>query len=141
MMSPNRNDMAHWLDDYPALRVMQKTITASDYNRIRLGLSREKLPWRIELKKFRCLYCVLDETAWVCIDECQDDLPILAWRDFNVSQRDSLESPVTCRLFLFHTHAGLIMGSALEALVEAIEEHFKNREIPRYPVSDLSKNE
>lgn len=133
--------MAKWIDDFPALRIMQKTISAYDYNRIRLGLSREKLPWRLNLETFRCLQCVLDETAWVCYDECQDDLPILAWTEFNVSQRESLESPVSCQLRLYHTHAGLVMGPALDALVEAVEKHFKNLEFSRYPVSDISKNE
>lgn len=133
--------MVRWFDEIPALRIMQKTITADDYNRIRLGMSREKLPWRLNLEKFRCLQCVLEETAWVCVDECQDDLPILAWTDFNVSQRDSLESPVTCQLRLYHTHAGLVMGAALEALVETVTEHYRNKEFPRYPVSDLNKNE
>lgn len=133
--------MAQWFDDYPAMRVMRKTIAAEDYNRIRLGLSREKLPWRLELKELRCLYCVLDDTAWVCIDECQDDLPILAWTEFDVSQRESLESPVFCRLRLYHAHAGLIMGPALEALADTVEEHYNKKEIPSSPVSDLSKNE
>ena len=133
--------MAHWLDEYPVLRVMQKIITAGDYNRIRLGLSRERLPWRFELKQFRCLQCVLDETAWVCVDDCQNDLPILAWTDFNVARRESLESPVHCQLRLYHVHAGLVMGTALEALVETVDEHYKNRKFSRYPVSELSRNE
>lgn len=133
--------MAQWLDEYPVLRVMQKTITAEDYNRIRLGMSREKLPWRFELKQFRCLQCVLYETAWVCVDECQDDLPILAWTDFNVAQRESLESPVYCKLRLYHVHAGLVMGTALEALVETVDEHYKNKNFSRYPVSELSRKE
>ena len=133
--------MAQWHEDYPTLRVMHKTITADDYNRIRIGLSREKLPWRIKLTRIRCLQFVLNETAWVCIDECQDDLPIMAWADFNTEQRESLEDPVSCRLHLYHTHAGLVMGNALDALVESIEEHCKNKDIPHYPVSGIDRNE
>ena len=132
--------MAHWLDDFTVLRVVPKVITADDYNKIRIGLSHEKLPWLTSLKQFRCLQCVLDETTWACIDECQNNLPILAWTDFKVSERESLGSPVQCQLLLFHVHAGLIMGSALDALVETVEEHYKSTECPHYPVSNVSEH-
>ena len=131
--------MAQWHYEYPALRVMKKFITAEDYNRIRIGLSREKLPWRLNTSKIRCLQFVLNESAWVCVDECQEDLPILAWTDFEVAERDSLEAPVSCKLRLYHTHAGLVMGSVLEALVETVESHYKNRDLPHFPVSELAR--
>lgn len=133
--------MAQWHDDYPALRVIKKIISAEDYNRIRIGLSREELPWRLNTPKIRCWQFVLNESAWVCIDECQDDLPILAWTDFEVARRESLEAPISCKLHLYHMHAGLVMGLALETLVETVETHYKNRNFPHFPVSELTRKE
>lgn len=117
--------MQHWLDHYPALRIMHKRIAAAEYNCIRVSLLRESLPWRITLRQFRCLHCIIDDLAWVCIDESHNDLPILAWTNFNTAQRSRLDAPVDCELRLFHMHAGLIMGTALDALYETIASHNK----------------
>jgi hypothetical protein len=114
--------MTHWVDDYTPLRVMPKVLAAEDYNRIRLGLLRSRSPWRIQLEQPRCLAAILDDTAWVCVDECQNAIPILAWTNFNAHRRAALDTPVECELRLYHMHAGLVMGSVLEALVAAVVE-------------------
>lgn len=132
--------MAYWLDEYPPLRVMSKSIAADDFNRIRLGLLRMPLPWRIPLKEFRCLHCVLDETAWVCIDECYNNLPVLAWTKFKIARRAALDTPIECELHLFHMHAGLLMGAALEALATAVTEHCRPGSHDHYPLSVLEQD-
>lgn len=119
--------MSHWLDDYAALRVVPKTIAAEDYNGIRLGLLRRRLPWHLPMPQFRCLSCQLDDTSWACIDECHNGLPILAWRNFNTARRHALNEDVECELHLYHMHAGLVMGRILEALVESVIEHNKSQ--------------
>jgi hypothetical protein len=129
--------MAHWIDEYPPLRIMRKQIAAADYNRIRLGLLRESLPWRVPLNGLRCLQCILDQSAWVCVDECQNNLPILAWTSFKTAQRTALNAPVECELRLYHIHAGLMMGEALDALNDAVAEHHNAHVLRRYPVTEL----
>lgn len=132
-------DMAitHWLDDYPTLRILPKRIAAVDYNSIRLGLLRERLPWRVPLKRFRCLLGILDESAWVCVDECHNYLPILAWTNFKTAQRTALDAPVECELRLYHMHAGLVMGEVLESLAHAVTELSRSYSPDRYPVTEL----
>lgn len=117
--------MQHWLEQYPALRIMQKQIAATDYNSIRLGLLHNPLPWRLPLKQIRCMCCLLDKHAWVAIDECQNDQPILAWTNFKLAERNALDAPVECELHLFHMHAGLIMGKVLDTLQETVLHHNK----------------
>ena len=129
--------MAHWLSEFPAIRVMPKQLAAEDYNRIRLSLLRERLPWRIPLHDMRCLTCILDETNWVCIDECHNSQPILAWTNFQSAQRQALNAPVACELHLFHMHAGLVMGPALEALIAAVTQHQKEHAIYNQLVAKL----
>jgi len=129
--------MSHWLEAYSALRVMRKRIDAEIYNRIRVSLLREHLPWRVPLPSIRCLACVLDEHAWVCVDECHNNLPIMAWTNFRIAQREALDAPVDCELQLFHMHAGLIMGSALEALAEAVAAHARELGHIELPVTEL----
>lgn len=111
-MSPTRN--------LPPLRTLPKWMQASYYNRVRLALKRLGRPLRVSLVTHRGLETILDDEVWVCVDATRDDLPVLAWRAFEVRGRDSLHEPVACRLELYHHRAGLIMGSALEALEETL---------------------
>lgn len=130
--------MGHWLEEYPALRVMQKSIAAQDYNRIRLGLLREQLPWLVPVPGFRCLRAIVEESAWICVDECQNGLPILAWTHFDTA-RSALDAPVSCLLRLYHVKAGLVMGSVLEALAEAAAEYRKTQSKSCPSVSALKR--
>jgi hypothetical protein len=107
--------------ELPALRSFPKRLEASCYNRVRLALGRFGRPLRLPLPQHRGLEAILDDDAWVCVDTTCDDLPVLAWLAFAVRGRSSLHEPVDCRLELYHWHAGLIMGTALEALDEALK--------------------
>ncbi len=109
-------------DSFIALRIFPKCIDASCYNAIRLALRRIANPLRVDLPLHRGLSVILDDNVWFCVDSLHNDLPVLAWCDFEVRKRNSLQEPVNCRLHLYHTHAGLIMGSALEALESAVHQ-------------------
>jgi hypothetical protein len=106
--------------EFPPLRSLPKRLEAAYYNRVRLALRRLGRPLRVALPQHRGLEAILDNDAWVCVDTTRDDLPVLAWRAFGTHGRDSLHKPVDCRLELYHWHAGLIMGTALEALDTAL---------------------
>jgi hypothetical protein len=106
--------------EFQPLRSLPKRLEAAYYNRVRLALSRLGRPLRVALPQHRGLEAILDNDAWVCVDTTRDDLPVLAWRAFGTRVRESLHEPVDCRLELYHWHAGLIMGTALEALDTAL---------------------
>ncbi|EDZ65482.1 hypothetical protein NOC27_2162 [Nitrosococcus oceani AFC27] len=109
-------------DETTPLRVLSKTIEATHFNRVRLALRRLGRPLRVELPAHRGLEVVLDNQMWLCVDGLHKDLPILAWRSFDTAERYGLHEPVDCELCLYHSHAGLIMGSALEQLSEALAQ-------------------
>ena len=106
--------------EFPPLRSLPKRLEAAYYNRVRLALRRLGCPLRVALPRHRGLEAILDDDAWLCVDTTRDDLPVLAWRAFATCGRNSLHEPVDCRLDLYHWHAGLIMGTALEALDAAL---------------------
>ncbi|MGB7932444.1 MAG: hypothetical protein WCH04_09495 [Gammaproteobacteria bacterium] len=108
------------LREFPPLRSLPKRLEAAYYNRVRLALSRLGCPLRVALPQHRGLEAILDNDVWVCVDTMRDDLPVLAWRAFGTRGRTSLHEPVDCRLDLYHWHAGLIMGTALDALDMAL---------------------
>jgi len=111
--------------DLPPLRVLPKVIEATTFNMARLALRRVANPLRMRLVGHRGLDVILSEDLWLCVDTCSADLPILAWRDFDVHRREALHAPIECRLYLYHLHAGLIMGTALERLADMLVVLFR----------------
>ena len=110
--------MALNLQNIVPLRTLPKVVEAGCYNRIRLALARRNNPLHIELPTLRIQF-ILDKKAWLAISSI-NEAPLLAWTVFNTKQR-ALHEPVTCQLHLYHIHAGLIMGTALEALDAAVK--------------------
>ncbi|MBI3562965.1 MAG: hypothetical protein HY080_14740 [Gammaproteobacteria bacterium] len=106
------------------IRIFPKSITADCYNRIRTLTRHLTLPLRVDLPGHRGLQAVLDSTEWLVVNSLDQDELIMAWMDFAVAQRQGLQEPVQCQLYLYHMHAGLIMGSVLDDLLQAVERTF-----------------
>lgn len=112
------------IDSIRPLRVIPKTIEAVCYNHVRLALRRLSNPLRVDLPDHPGLEIILNDHHWLCIDSIYDDQPIMLWLDFDTcSHNQALHNPVPCQLRLYHTHAGLVMGSALDALDQALIEN------------------
>jgi hypothetical protein len=104
-----------------SLHSLSKTIEAACYNRVRLSLARSKRPLRVALPGHRGLEMILENRYWLCVDSLLDDLPVLALHEFETANRSELHAPVRCQLSFYQPHAGLVMGSVLDALQEALE--------------------
>lgn len=116
--------------DCTALRTFPKRIDATCYNRVRLALRRLGRPLRIAIDYHRGLEMILDDQCWLCVDCFHHDAPILAWCRFDTTDRWDLHAPVPCSLEVYHLHGGLVMGSVLEALEQALNQRL-NGESPR----------
>lgn len=108
--------MVDILEGLTPIRVLPKQMDAACYNRIRVALLRGRTPLRVAVPHHRGLEVIFTDKAWLCVDSTWEDQPILSWSQFDISGRHGLHEPVNCRLSLYHMHAGLVMGSALEAL-------------------------
>ncbi|MFK5986532.1 MAG: hypothetical protein QM479_14075 [Pseudomonadota bacterium] len=104
--------------DMPVYEQQQVEVTAQIYNlwcRAKLRLS---CPVRFPLKDYRGLVMILDKREWLCADETQNDLPVIAWLDFCDKRRDNLHLPIPCTLNYYHYAADKISAQVLE-LVQA----------------------
>lgn len=108
--------------DIPPLRALPKQVEAAFYNRVCLALHRIGCPLRLQLPAHKGLAVILDHGGWLCVDAARNDQPVLAWHAFEVQGRASLHEPVACRLALYHTCAGLLMGTVLDALEEVLKD-------------------
>lgn len=122
--------MDNQVDCLEPLHIMSKVIEATCYNHVRLALLRIANPLRISLPNHRGLEIILHNKYWLCVDSLQNDQPIMAWCDFNTHKHNSgLLEPIPCKLRFFHTHASLIMGSALDALNQTLTERFASKPV------------
>ena len=104
------------LDDLPAFDIRDSQLRAQDFNLVHIALKRLGMPLRIELPRLRTLDFVFEKDAWIIVDRSLNDIPIVAWLDFQESHRSTLHEPILCQRRTYHTHATIIIDKAFEAM-------------------------
>ena len=108
--------------DVPAFAQRDDTMEAALYNLWRRARRHLRLPLRIAIPgPHHGAVLLLEEHEWVCVDERNNDLPLLAWVDFQDQGRDALHEPVACTLNYYHYAASRLRKPALEAMREELE--------------------
>ncbi len=117
--------------DTPYLAQRNGEVDARLYNLWRRAKLHFALPMRLPLVGYAGLVMILDENEWVCADEHQNNIPILAWVEFEDQGRDNLHLPVKCKLNHYHfaaskvrSHSLLLMQDELEKRLHEDESHF-----------------
>jgi hypothetical protein len=108
------------IDDVPAYEIAPYQMDAAVYNQIKLALLRLGSPLRFRLPSLRDLDIELDNDAWVCVDRSLNDVPVLAWTDFETGHRDSLVQPLACEVRFYHAHAEKIIGRLFQDVLATI---------------------
>ncbi|MHB1914864.1 MAG: hypothetical protein ACYCPX_09415 [Acidiferrobacteraceae bacterium] len=101
------------------LKTVPKSVDARCYNKVRLALLRLPHPVHVELPRLR-LEMILERDCWMA-RSLADGAPMLSWTGFD-SRGRALHEAVPCELHLYHVHAGLLMGNALEHLCAALDQ-------------------
>lgn len=117
--------MSTRLDDVPAHKVETTYIEAARFNRVKLALLRLDNPIRLSLPGLKGMDVILEEETWVCVDRTLYDLPVIAWTDFDVLQRDNLHKPILCKQLLYHVHASVIIESVLSSMDFLLDERLR----------------
>lgn len=63
---------------------------------------------------------ILEDHEWVCVNEPQNDLPVLAWVDFEDRGRDALHLPVKCKINYYHFAASKVRADVLDLMEELL---------------------
>ena len=75
----------------------------------------------------RTLDFLLDEETWIIVDRSLNDIPVMAWLDFETKDR-SLHEPLNCTLNLYHVHATIIQPRVIEAMTLLLGEKLAAQE-------------
>ena len=103
------------LQNVPVYDGVNSSVPAEHFNLARIGLKRLQSPLRMPLPHPRPLDLILEDDAWIVVDRELNDVPVLAWLDFETRNR-GLHEPVPCRRNLYHAREEIIVGKVLEAM-------------------------
>ena len=109
------------LTNIPVYERLKSTVSAEHFNLVQIALKRLGSPVRLKLPKLRTLDFLLDEETWIIVDRSLNDIPVMAWLDFDTKDR-SLHEPLNCTLNLYHAHASIIQPRVIEAMTLLLGE-------------------
>ena len=115
--------MSGRLDDIPVYELIEASVTAANYNLVQIAFKRLGEPIEIPLTGLRRLELILDRDAWIVVDHDMNDIPILAWTDFQIEGRSELHKSIPCKMKTYHMHAKVI----LERVAEFMEKELAKR--------------
>jgi hypothetical protein len=108
--------------DLPVYATRRTEIPAPRFNRARLALLRLGGPLALHVEPLKHMAVIVDDDAWICVDEVLNEYPIVAWTDFDTVGRSSLHEAVKCRVLLFHEHAERILDIVLDNMDRMLAE-------------------
>lgn len=121
--------MVSRLDGVPVYEQWRASLAAADFNRVQLALKRLGEPLRITLANLRNLELVLDHDAWIVVDRGLNEIPVLAWTDFQMEGRAALHEPIPCVVKSYHAHSALIRERVLSLMRQALAQRLAERRV------------
>ena len=121
------------LADLPYYSRVDTVLDAALYNRVHIGLRRLACPLRVSLPMLRSLDIILDTETWIVVDVSLNDMPVMAWLDFQADRREALHTPIPCRLQTYHCHADIIRPQVLETIADELARRLESHAQPPLP--------
>lgn len=120
--------MSSRLDDIPVYELIETTVPAAEFNLARLALKRLGNIIHIPLVGLRKLELIIDTEDWIVIDNDLNEIPVLAWTDFETEGRTSLHEPIPCKLKTYHAHAQMILEQVQEFMEKELSKRIAERQ-------------
>lgn len=114
--------MSSRLDGIPVYQQQPATLAAADFNRVQLAFKRLGKTVHITLTGLRSLQLILENDAWVVADGALNNVPVLAWTDFQIDDRVDLHLPVRCVLKMYHAHGQVILDQVMARMETELQE-------------------
>jgi hypothetical protein len=89
---------------------------ANYFNRAQTALKRAREQIRFKIPTLNHLDLIVQKDAWIVVDRVLNDMPVVAWTDFQTEGRDNLHEPIPCERRLYHFAARMIVNTTLQAM-------------------------
>jgi hypothetical protein len=127
-------------DEVPVYEYRDGVIVAQHYNTVQTAFKRLGEEIRLSIPKLKTLDLILQHDAWIVVDRAFNDVPVVAWTNFDTERRDALHTPIHCQLRLYHANGGVIIKRVLEAMELLLGERLSEMDSPhtvlRFPHHD-----
>lgn len=95
-------------------------IEAHYFNQAHTALKRIGRQIRFKIPTLNHLDLIVQDDAWIIVDRVLNDVPVVAWTDFQLEGRDSLHEPISCEIRLYHFAARMVLKTTLDAMEEIL---------------------
>jgi len=95
-------------------------VDAHYFNQAQTALKRIGQQMRFKIPTLNHLDLILQEDAWIIVDRVLNDIPVVAWTDFQTEGRDNLHKPVACEIRLYHFAARMVLKTTLDAMEDIL---------------------
>ena len=103
-------------NEMPRFATREGQVKAIHYNHVQTGLHRLHVKLRYRIPKLKHLDLILQKDAWIVVDHVLNDMPIIAWTNFEIEHRETLHENIKCEIRLFHYAAEMILDRTLDAM-------------------------
>ncbi|MDH3949043.1 MAG: hypothetical protein OEU74_08785 [Gammaproteobacteria bacterium] len=103
-------------DEVPQLASRKGKVKALYYNHVQTALKSLGPQIRLKIPKLKHLDLIIQKDAWIIVDTVLNDIPVVAWMNFETEQRDNLHEPIQCEIRFFHFAASMVLNRTLEAM-------------------------
>jgi len=114
------------IHDMQAYETRSEQLDAALYNLWRRARLHLHMPLRIELSGLKQMVLIIEHDCWVVVDQCQYDMPVLAWLDFQDTGRTSLHTPVVCTMNYYHYLASHLRVKVLTQMNDILQARLKD---------------
>ena len=126
-------------DEVPQLGARPGKVDAIFYNHVQTALKQLGNQIRLKIPKLKHLDLILQKDAWIIVDITLNDVPVVAWTNFEIKGRTSLHEPIQCEIRFFHYAASMILNRTLEAmelmLGELLEQELHDEKSDVLPIN------
>jgi hypothetical protein len=109
-------------NEVPVLERRATCVRALHYNHVQIALKRIGSSIRFRIPRLKHLDLILQEDAWIVVDQVFNDVPVIGWAEFQADGRQNLHEPIPCELRTWHVAADLIRDHTLEAMESLLGE-------------------
>ena len=96
------------------------SVDAHYFNQAQTALKRIGHQIRFKIPTLNHLDLIVQEHDWVVVDRVLNDIPVVAWTDFQVEGRDNLHEPISCEVRLYHFAARMVLKTTLDAMEDIL---------------------
>jgi len=103
-------------------------VDAHYFNAAQTAQKRLGEPIRFKIPTLNHLDLIVQEDAWIVVDRVLNDMPIVAWTDFQTEGRDNLHEAIACEIRLYHFAARMILNTTLDAMEVILGQYMAERD-------------